>query len=683
MSQQVHRCKWCLVEFNDAATLENHERVHRDLDFLNSNFDGPPASKKKFGPEIINQNEGNFFSDSMLNEMMNYGQSENVFDDDFTTWLDELSSTPTSTIQSGGGPEDQQTTRPPPLPQSPPPPARAPGSPVPGPSHAQDDVAEDRALDYDFRQVGQRTFKNSVVDRHFRVNLRPNQTSQGKKLSDLHREMQDMFDEIIDAARHGLQGNDLGRVILHHNGLINPIFISLRPMDRLSGRSVMDQVEAVLNSHQDLKMNDSFYVDVGTMELPKGGKGNGLPINTLSGSNSTIKRKKSIVEIVNDDQTCMARAIAMAYLAAISVTTEEWHDLDSGEDAPMEKRVLDIGKCPRWYFRDLKLEKHAHRQTALMIELCRRANAPTNRSLTLMDVSAFEDVLDVDILVIASRACNKFVRVPEERGEEEEEEEVGPTTRNRLYLYLVETNHESHFHAIVNICGFFGQTKFCSRCLKAYQGLHQCASNCFVCKRKEGCILDGLCQMSCRSCHMTCRSRACFESHRSAQRVKESPCQRWWKCTICKKVVDRKKRNPSDHFCGEWHCQCCGRYVDREHRCYVRALENIDSQPRFIFFDFECTQDDDIVQCAEGYVMQRNLNCEKCKDDAACSKCSLCIHCGRSWCGKFQHVPNLVVAHKVCQKCIDLDFESESKCESCGTRCPKCNKYDKRRNASK
>jgi hypothetical protein len=59
--------------------------------------------------------------------------------------------------------------------------------------------------------------------------------------------------------------------------------------------------------------------------------------------------------------------------------------------------------------------------------------------------------------------------------------------------------------------------------------------------------------------------------------------------------------------------------------------ENIDTKRQvYIFFDFECTQDD-LVECTDGYQPQ--------KDNSSC------INCGKENCGVYEHKPNLCIVH--------------------------------------
>lgn len=85
---------------------------------------------------------------------------------------------------------------------------------------------------------------------------------------------------------------------------------------------------------------------------------------------------------------------------------------------------------------------------------------------------------------------------------------------------------------------------------------------------------------------------------------------------------------------------------------------------KWIFFYFECTQDERI-QCNEGYQPQQHIVCGNCnQSDCHTNPCqqgyflkkmSVCTNCHRPSCGSFRHVPNLCVVHKVCEECIGED----------------------------
>ena len=80
-----------------------------------------------------------------------------------------------------------------------------------------------------------------------------------------------MFEHVLQEARGDLAGNDLGHVVIQHDGLHDPIVLHLQPWDQLDSSKVMDTIEKVLNSHQNLAVDKSMDMAVGIVDLPKGG----------------------------------------------------------------------------------------------------------------------------------------------------------------------------------------------------------------------------------------------------------------------------------------------------------------------------------------------------------------------------------------------------------------------------
>ena len=119
-------------------------------------------------------------------------------------------------------------------------------------------------------------------------------------------------------------------------------------------------------------------------------------------------------------------------------------------------------------------------------------------------------------------------------------------------------------------------------------------------------------------------------------------------------------------------CSSCNKYVMDDHQCYLRTTPpKEDFIPEFIFFDFECSQDER-AECDEGYRPLKKEKCEDCPPQQLCKLCSKCQHCKTSWCGKPTHCPNFVLAHTVCPHCIDKPLHPKSVCRECGTHCEDC-----------
>ena len=238
-----------------------------------------------------------------------------------------------------------------------------------------------------------------------------------------------------------------------------------------------------------------------------------------------------------------------------------------------------------------------------------------------------------------------------------------------------------HFHAITSITGFLNASYFCEFCMKAFnmRSKHQCVQYCGVCKSQD-CIAEGQ-ERLCEECNMICRSDACFARHSEKKTRKGkkkdkngripilSECDMWWKCPSCTKTLDRTKRKPEQHVCGEWVCMTCRKYQNSEHHCFHRARKSTNTNEfKYIFFDFECTQDR-VMECSQGY--SPGVRCEDCENtDDRCRNCLTCTNCEDKTCGAKQHTPNLVVAQTACHMCQDKNVSE--KCNHCGNRCQTC-----------
>ena len=157
-----------------------------------------------------------------------------------------------------------------------------------------------------------------AIDRTYQVKI--NKKHHVEKLEDIRDGLHQMFKHVLQEARGDLAGNDLGCVVIQHDGLHDPIFVPLQPWDQLGSNKVMDTMEKVLNSHQNLAVDESMDIAVGIVDLPK--EGARKKITKIKGGNNSLKLKTSIVTIENGDQLCMARAIGVSW-AKLNICTPE------------------------------------------------------------------------------------------------------------------------------------------------------------------------------------------------------------------------------------------------------------------------------------------------------------------------------------------------------------------------
>lgn len=137
-------------------------------------------------------------------------------------------------------------------------------------------------------------------------------------------------------------------------------------------------------------------------------------------------------------------------------------------------------------------------------------------------------------------------------------------------------------------------------------------------------------------------------------------------------INKQKNAHKKEHKCGEVYCKTCKDYIEPEHLCFMMPLQDdkmispiadddtkwkrntqdADPNPKvYIFFDFECTQDD-LVQCEQGY--------ERSDDSLKC------INCKKLRYGVYEHKPNLCVVHRVCSGSLEQTVNSSSTCDTCG-----------------
>ena len=144
-------------------------------------------------------------------------------------------------------------------------------------------------LNYTMKMKSEKTYaKDATVDRTYRMKV--DERHHGLRLQDVQNGLHQIFEEVLERARGNLAGNDLGRVVIHHNGLHDPIIVPLQPWEHLNADKVMEVIEKVINSNQDLSIDDSFEITVGSIDLPKGGAWR--RITKMKGEKNSLHLKK-------------------------------------------------------------------------------------------------------------------------------------------------------------------------------------------------------------------------------------------------------------------------------------------------------------------------------------------------------------------------------------------------------
>ncbi|VDI05619.1 Hypothetical predicted protein [Mytilus galloprovincialis] len=131
-------------------------------------------------------------------------------------------------------------------------------------------AGDDNPTTHTFHKKRERTYANNgATDITYEVKF-SNQL-QNKKLTDIVDDLHNVFDDVLDQVRVGSQDNSLARLIIEHNGLTDPIVVPLQELHTMDASTVMDEISKVLQSNEELPVDDSFSVTVGRIDIPSGG----------------------------------------------------------------------------------------------------------------------------------------------------------------------------------------------------------------------------------------------------------------------------------------------------------------------------------------------------------------------------------------------------------------------------
>tara|TARA_R110001632_G_scaffold135512_1_gene250994 strand:- start:27 stop:3587 length:3561 start_codon:yes stop_codon:yes gene_type:complete len=269
--------------------------------------------------------------------------------------------------------------------------------------------------------------------------------------------------------------------------------------------------------------------------------------------------KRSVITIKNTDDLCLGRCLVVAI--AIRDNHPKLKQIKMGRP---NKKNNDI-------------------QTTLTHELYEKSGI-TKEIADLEKIMEFEKYLNCNISVIDSNNFNTII-YPDMNSEDYEDKEF------KIYLYKTE-NHIDLINCN-KVAGFFDKNYFCKKCNKTYSSKdkHKCRSKCNIC-----CSYDCDCVnldfklnppkkwSNCNDCFRFFPSSKCFENH------KETTCDKIWKCKDCKKILNKKEHPIKEHICGDFVCRNCGVKVGKDHKCYMFPKPIKTPSEKYIFFDFEATQ---------------------------------------------------------------------------------------------
>ena len=387
-------------------------------------------------------------------------------------------------------------------------------------------------------------FRMSATDHRVRFNNSVNQLD----LIESYRRTQAIFQHLLNDVTEDMNDQDQVRFVLRSDQLDTPISMPFMPVIQLTPEKVFSQIERVIQSNRDFRLNDTVVIDIIHVEAPQG---SGRSKRTILNIKNFLHKKKSVITIQNNDNLCLARALVVA-IAKI-------------EKDPGYKNMLNPERRTQ--------EKKAR-------ELHEAANVPLG-PCGIPEVKLFQKYLtNYEINIVSGNYNNSIIYPPK------------PSTANNvtpIYLYL----HDNHYDVITTMPGFLSRSYFCHKCNRSYSNKldHLCDGMCKSCGSYD-CIESG--SLKCNECNRSFKSKACYDRHKESVGGVRSVCQKIKKCGKCGQSMDVRKLNPKNHICGK-KCSTCGLVLSEEsqHQCYIQKTEQTEESQynELLFFDLECKQE--------------------------------------------------------------------------------------------
>ena len=140
--------------------------------------------------------------------------------------------------------------------------------------------------------------------------IRFNNVASDLDLLESYERTQKIFEHLLNDVTEGMNEKDQVRFVLRSTQLDTPISIPFMPLHQLTPERVFSQVQRVIQSNRDFRLNDTVSVDIIHVEAPQG-SGRKKPRSTLNVKEYLLK-KKSVITIQNNDNLCLARALVVA-----------------------------------------------------------------------------------------------------------------------------------------------------------------------------------------------------------------------------------------------------------------------------------------------------------------------------------------------------------------------------------
>ena len=365
----------------------------------------------------------------------------------------------------------------------------------------------------------------------------------------------DIFDRLLRDVTEGMNSTDQVRFVLQSNQLQFPISLPFCSLEELTTEKVFSQVEKVVQSNEEFRLNDTVNIDILRVPMPQG-RGRSNVKRTAFNIREYLQKKQSVICINNMDDTCLARALVVS-IARIEKDPRYKHITNSSRPLQRE-RAFDLHEA---------------------------ANVPLG-PCGLKEVDLFQQHLTNYQIIVVSGDQNNTIIYPTKPP-------ANSNPEKSIYLYY----QANHFDAITSLPGFLNTNYFCHVCHKGYDHTtdHLCDGMCKSC-RGFGCTVENN-GIICKECDRFFKNQVCYDRHKQEpiNGGGRTVCQTVRKCPKCRNSMD--VRRLKTHSCVDNKkcptCKVVRNPSDPNHQCYMQQ-EQVKEEPSYaqlLFFDFECTQE--------------------------------------------------------------------------------------------
>ena len=116
------------------------------------------------------------------------------------------------------------------------------------------------------RQVKSKKFRTTAMD----YTVRFNNTASDFDLIESYDRTQKIFEHLLNDITNGMNEEDQVRFVLRSTQLESPISLPFMSVQQLTPERVFSQIERVVQSNRDFRLNDTVVVDLVHVEAPQG-----------------------------------------------------------------------------------------------------------------------------------------------------------------------------------------------------------------------------------------------------------------------------------------------------------------------------------------------------------------------------------------------------------------------------